>query len=155
MPLFPVTITITTTPAVSVTSTNVTYDEIRRSLGDYVYLVKQVYLLSNNLQQINGVVKYRHYNVDGNIEIENLTPTVDPYQHQNSLFFKTDQFNVVLDGQSNLNFNLLPQAQLKLEFFTNRLAKRDALDIISPNNFKQLESSMGIFSFFEDWRMEL
>lgn len=151
MPLFNVSITITTTPAVSTTATNVSYDEIRRSLGDYVYLVERVYLASNNLNQIGGVVRYKHYDVNGQIKIESLTPTVDPYQSQTTLFYSTKQFDVILDGQSNFNFNLLPNTQLKIEFFTNRLAKRDALDIITPNNFKTLESAMGRFSFFEDW----
>lgn len=155
MPLFPVTITITTTPAVSVTASNVSYDEIRRSLGDYVYLVKRVYLFSNNFNQISGVVKFQHYDVNGTINVENLTPTIDPYQTQSSLFYSTKQFNVILDGQSNFNFNLLPNTQLKLEFFTNRLAKRDALDVLNPNNFKALESAMGRFAFFEDWETQI
>lgn len=155
MPSFAVTITITTTPAVAVTASNVSYDEIRRSLGDYVYLVNRVYLFSNIFQQLNGVVKYQHYDVNGNINVESLTPTIDPYQTQKSLFYNTKKFDVVLDGQSSLNFNLLPSAEIKIEFFTNRLAKRDALDILTPNNFKELESSMGRFSFFEDWETEL
>lgn len=155
MPSFAVTITITTTPAVAVTATNVSYDEIRRSLGDYVYLVNRVYLFSNSFQQINGVVKYEHYDVNGNINVESLTPTVDPYQTQKSLYYDTKKFNVIIDGQSNFDFNLLPNTELKIEFFTDRLAKRDALDILTPNNFKELESAMGRFSFFEDWETEL
>ena len=155
MPSFAVTITITTTPAVAVTATNVTYDEIRRSLGDYVYLVERVYLFSNSFQQISGVVKYEHYDVNGNIKVESLTPTVDPYQTQKSLFYDTKKFDVILNGQSSLDFDLLPNSEIKIEFFTNRLAKRDALDILTPNNFKELESAMGRFSFFEDWETEL
>lgn len=155
MPSFAVTITITTTPAVVVTASNVTYDEIRRSLGDYVYLVERIYLFSNSFQQISGVVKYEHYDVNGNIKVESLTPTVDPYQTQKSLFYDTKKFDVILNGQSSLDFDLLPNSQIKIEFFTNRLAKRDALDILTPNNFKELESAMGRFSFFEDWETEL
>lgn len=155
MPSFPVTITITTTPAVAVTATNVSYDEIRRSLGDYVYLVNRVYLFSNSFQQLNGVVKYQHYDVNGSINVESLTPTIDPYQSQKSLYYDTKKFNVIIDGQSNFDFDLLPNSELKIEFFTNRLAKRDALDILTPNNFKELESAMGRFSFFEDWETEL
>jgi hypothetical protein len=155
MPSFAVTITITTTPAVVVTASNVTYDEIRRSLGDYVYLVERVYLFSNSFQQISSVVKYEHYDVNGNIKVESLTPTVDPYQTQKSLFYDTKKFDVILNGQSSLDFDLLPNSEIKIEFFTNRLAKRDALDILTPNNFKELESAMGRFSFFEDWETEL
>ena len=144
-----------TTPAVSIVGGNVSYGEIRQSLGDYVYLVESVYIFSNNLQQIAGVVKYQIYNVDGNKGVESLTPTIDPYQTQNSLFYKVADRSVILNGQSNLNFNLLPNVYLKLEFFTTRVAKKDALDIMYPNNFKTLESAMGKYTFFEDWTPKL
>jgi len=155
MPSFAVTITNLSTPAVSVTATNVTYDEIRRSLGDYVYLVERIYFFSDTLQQLNTIYKYEKYNVDGNINVESLTPTIDPYQTQKSLYYDTKRFVVIVDGQSSIDFDLLPNTLLKLELFTNKLAKRDALDILFPNNFKQIESAMGTYNFFEDWQTEL
>lgn len=158
MPSFSSTInTNVAPPAVTATASNVTYGEIRRSLGDYVYCVKRLYLYSNNLKQLNGLVKYQHYNVNGNIVVESLTPTIDPYQTQISLFYDTADKGLVLDGQSSLNFNLLPNSFIKVEFFATRVAKRDYLDAILPdaNNFKQLETAMGQFSFFEDWESQI
>ena len=158
MPSFSSTInTNVAPPAVSATASNVTYGEIRRSLGDYVYCVKRLYLYSNNLKQLNGLVKYQHYNVNGNIVVESLTPTIDPYQTQISLFYDTADKGVILDGQSSLNFTLLPNSFIKVEFFATRVAKRDYLDAILPdaNNFKQLETAMGQFSFFEDWESQI
>jgi hypothetical protein len=155
MSAFSPTIINNTTPAVSVVGGNVTYGELRQSLGDYVYLVESVYLYSTNIQQIGGVVKFQIYNVDGNKGVESLTPTIDPYQDQNSLFYNVRERDVILNGQSNFNFNLLPNVYLKLEFFTNRVAKKDALDIMYPNNFKTLESAMGKYTFFEDWTPKL
>jgi hypothetical protein len=144
-------------PAVSATASNVTYGEIRQSLGDYVYCVKKLYLFSNNLRQLAGLVKYQHYNVNGNIVVESLTPTIDPYQTQASLFYDTADKSVILDGQSSLNTNLLPNTFIKIEFFTTRVAKRDYLDAILPsaNNFTQLETAMGKFSFFQDWESQI
>ena len=155
MPSFTPTIIANTTPAVSIVGGNVSYNEIRQSLGDYVYYVESVYIFSNLLKQINGVVRYQIYDVNGHQSIESLTPTVDPYQTQNSLFYDVRKKDVILNGQSNFKFNLLPFATLKLEFFTNRLAKKDALDLLYPNNFKTLASAMGDYSFFEDWKPEL
>lgn len=158
MPSFSSTInTNVAPPAVTATASNVTYGEIRRSLGDYVYCVKRLYLFSNNLKQLSGLVKYQHYNVNGNQVIESLTPTIDPYQTQVSLFYDTADKGLVLDGQSSLNFNLLPNSFIKVEFFATRVAKRDYLDAILPdaNNFKQLETAMGQFSFFEDWESQI
>jgi hypothetical protein len=140
---------------VVVSATNVSYDEIKKSLGDYVYFVDKVYLFTNNIKQLTGVVKFQHYNVNGNQKIENLTPTVDPYQVQESLFYETKDFDVVLDGQSNFKFSLLPLTSLKVQFFAKRLAKKDALDALYPDNFKTLESAMGKFGFFEDWETKI
>lgn len=152
MPTISPTIINNTTPAVTIVGGNISYDEIRRSLGDYVYYVKRVYLFSTNIKQINGVVSYQIYDVNGKQSIQSLTPTVDPYQTQNSLFYDIDGKDVILNGQSSLAFDLLPNVTLKLEFFTNRLAKKDALDLITPSNFKTLQSAMGIYTFFEDWQ---
>ena len=152
MPTISPTIINNTTPAVTIVGGNISYDEIRRSLGDYVYYVKRVYLFSTNIKQINCVVSYQIYDVNGKQSIQSLTPTVDPYQTQNSLFYDIDGKDVILNGQSSLAFDLLPNVTLKLEFFTNRLAKKDALDLITPSNFKTLESAMGIYTFFEDWQ---
>ena len=152
MPTISPTIINNTTPAVTIVGGNISYDEIRRSLGDYVYYVKRVYLFSTNIKQINGVVSYQIYDVNGKQSIQSLTPTVDPYQTQNSLFYDIDGKDVILNGQSSLAFDLLPNVTLKLEFFTNRLAKKDALDLITPSNFKTLASAMGNYTFFEDWQ---
>ena len=152
MPTISPTIINNTTPAVTIVGGNISYDEIRRSLGDYVYYVKRVYLFSTNIKQINGVVSYQIYDVNGKQSIQSLTPTVDPYQTQNSLFYDIDGKDVILNGQSSLAFDLLPNVTLKLEFLANRLAKKDALDLITPSNFKTLESAMGIYTFFEDWQ---
>lgn len=158
MPSFSSTITTNVAPpAVTATTTNVSYAEIRRSLGDYVYCVKRLYLFTDNLKQLNGIVKYQHYNANGNIVIDALTPAIDPYQTQKSLFYPCADKGVVLDGQSSLNFTLLPNTFIKVEFFATRVAKRDYLDAILPNanNFKQLETAMGQFSFFEDWQSQI
>ena len=152
MPTISPTIINNTTPAVTIVGGNISYDEIRRSLGDYVYYVKRVYMFSTNIKQINGVVSYQIYDVNGKQSIQSLTPTVDPYQAQNSLFYDIDEKDVILNGQSSFAFNLLPNVTLKLEFLANRLAKKDALDLITPSNFKTLESAMGIYTFFEDWQ---
>ena len=56
MPTLSPTIITNTTPAVTIVGGNITYDEIRRSLGDYVYYVERVYMFSNNIKQINGGV---------------------------------------------------------------------------------------------------
>lgn len=155
MPAFSPKIINNTTPAVEITGSNVTYGEIKRSLGDYVYYVNKIYLQSNLLNQIKGVTKYQIYDVNGRRNVQSLTPTPSPYQFQNALYYDTKQKGVILNGQSNFKFKLLPNAELYIDFYTNRIAKRDALDLLNPNNFKSLESAMGIYTFFEDWQTQI
>jgi hypothetical protein len=54
MPTLSPTIITSTTPAVTIVGGNISYDEIRRSLGDYVYYVERVYMFSNNIKQRSG-----------------------------------------------------------------------------------------------------
>lgn len=155
MPSFSPTIINNTTPAVEVTINNVSYGEIKRSLGDYVYYVDKIYMLSNLYNQVSGVVKFQIYDVNGNKKVDNLTPIISPYQYQPALYYDTKDYDVVLNGQSNFKFNLLPNSQLMIDFYSKRVAKRDALDLLYPDNFKTLESAMGNYSFFEGWKDEI
>lgn len=155
MPSFSPTVINNVVPAVSATATNVTYEEIKRSLGDFVYFVNEMYLYSNNQLQIRGIMKYRHYDVTGNIKIENLTPAVDPYQFTNALYYKAGEQNIVVDGQNSFNFILKANTSLNFKLFTNVLSKQEALDVLHPSNFQELETIMGKFSFFEDWNNTL
>lgn len=157
MPTFNPTIINNTTPPVSAVATNVTYDEIKRSLGSSVYFVNKVYLYSNIFRQISGIVNYSHYDVNGNKTLESLTPSIDPYQFEKSIFYDLTekQRNVIMDGQNSFKFVLLANATLKFKLYTNRLTNQNALDITSVNNFKSLESAMGDFSFFEDWQKQI
>lgn len=155
MPTFSPTVIVNTTPAILVTASNVSYAEIKRSLGSFVYLVNMIYQNSNNLTQINSVLRFQHYDADGTQKVESMTPAVDPYQFQKAMFYDAKDFNIILDGRSNFNFDMQPNSTLKMELFTNRISKTDALSLFAPNNFKVLESAMGRFGFFEDWQNQI
>lgn len=155
MPSFSPTIINNSTPAISVTASNVSYNEIKNSLGDYVYLVNKLYLFSNLLNQIKSVVRFQRYDVNGQKRIQSLTPSPSPYQYQNAIYYDTRTNDIILNGQSNLKFKLLPNAELNIDFYTDRVAKKDALDLLYPDNFKRLEAAMGDFVFFEDWQKQL
>lgn len=154
MPSFSPTITTNST-AVTVTSNIVSYDQIRESLGDYVYFIEEITFLSSSLNQIQSIFLYSHYDSNGDKTLESFKPAIDPFQYQNSFDYKISEYDMILDGQSTINFTLLPSVTLQLIFKCKRIAKRDALDIISPNNFQQLESADGRFQLFEDWQKEI
>ena len=90
MPSFSPTVTVQSTPAVSVTSSGSStpsYEQVRRSLGDNVYNAYEVYLASQFLQQISGVLQFNKYDSNGNITNYDIVPFVSPYQRQKTLFF--------------------------------------------------------------------
>lgn len=138
-------------PGIQISSTNVTYDEIKRSLGDWVYGVQRVYVQSPSAQQIRGTIDYQSYDANGSKVVKTMVPGIDPYQTQNSKFFGTQEFDVILNGQSSLGLIMLPSTSLKIELFCSKIGKKDALNNFSPDNFAQIESAMGLYRFFEDW----
>ncbi len=148
------TITYNATPAVSISSSTVSYDQIRQSLGDYCYFVDDIYFNSTLLNQLKQVYQFQIYDVNGNKKFESFTPSPDPYQYQKSIFYKSKDLEtpLILNGQSNFNFTLDPNVTLQVIFFCERIAKRDALDLINPSNFLELESAMGRYKFFDKWQ---
>ena len=155
MPLFSPTITINTVPAVTISGSNITYDQVKNSLGDYAYLVDRVYIWADNPQQITGVALYNYLDATGVQRYVALTPTKDPYQNQPALYYDLKPYNVVFNGNSQLSFNLLPNVYLQLTFYSKRVGKQDKLNELNPSNFKLFETEEDLPDFFENWQEQL
>ena len=90
MATFTVSVTTNTTPAISVTVTgNTTYAQFKNSLGQFVYNIYVVYLLSTILNQIKGLFNYSKYDSSGNQNLQSILSVVSPYQFQPSIFIDT------------------------------------------------------------------
>jgi hypothetical protein len=126
-----------TTPAISVIAADggdsttgdrgVSYSQIKQSLGSYVYDVQNIYLYSDNIKQLTGAVKYNIFDSSGNINITNITPTVDPYQAFSSLFVDTLNNNIpiIFNGNSSVSAIILPNTTVEVQFLTNRIKNSD------------------------------
>ncbi len=125
MPTFTPQIINNTTPAISIQEEggSVTYAQIKQSLGTYVYNVKKLYLYSDNLSQLIGVINYNSYGADGNRNITNLTTTYDPYQLVTSLFVDISKYpiDVIFDGNSSVSTNILPNTSVQVKFMSKRI----------------------------------
>jgi hypothetical protein len=117
-----------TNGAISVISTDGTsYESILNSMGSFVYGVDEVYLKANsNSQILNGFV-VEQYDVNGYIKSFEQKPTIDPYQYQKSVFFKMAKENVVLNGQTTFDLNVLPNEVIFMNIYVNELTMRDYL----------------------------
>lgn len=118
---------------ISVQSTDGTsYESILNSMGSFVYGVDSVYLKANSNSQILNGFTIEQYDVSGYINSFEQKPTIDPYQYQNSVFFKLAKENVVLNGQTTFDLNILANEVIYMVIYTEQLALRDYL---SGNSF--------------------
>lgn len=153
MAVFFPTVNTNVPPAVAATTGDtVTYSQVKQSLGSFVYISDKFYLQSGNQSQISGIVQYSHTDANGNQRITNLISTIDPYQRQSAVYLSTEGKNIVIDGQNKFLFNLLPNSDLQIKVFANKMSNQDALNYLAPNNFQTLQDAMGNYTFFRDYQ---
>lgn len=98
------------------------YFVIQNSMGSYLYGIYYIYLQSNASEQLLQGLNFRTYDVNGEIKSFINTTTIDPYQYQNSLFVKPIRNDIVLNGRTSINFNLLPSETINFVFYVNQMA---------------------------------
>lgn len=98
------------------------YFVIQNSMGSFLYGIFYIYLQSNSPEQLLQGMNFRTYDVNGEIKNFINTTTIDPYQYQNSLFVKPISDNIVLNGRTSINFNLLPTETVNFVFYVNQTA---------------------------------
>lgn len=145
--VFNVTIINHAVPAISVVVADkgngvdgVTYKELKQSLGNQVYDVGCLYLYSDNDKQLNGVINYNIYDVNGNANITNIATLTDPYQYVGSLLVKIkDKVNspIIFNGNSSVSTTVLANTYLQIKFLADRITNK--LGLVN-NNFTQMEA---------------
>ena len=98
------------------------YFVIQNSMGSYLYGIFYIYLQSNTSEQLLQGLSFRSYDSNGDIKNFINTTTIDPYQYQNSIFVKPIRDNIVLNGRTSINFNLLPIETINFVFYVNQTA---------------------------------
>jgi len=152
MASFGVTITSNTTPAIGITiSGNTTYTQLKNSLGQFVYNVFTVYLFSSLLNQIKGLFNYSKYDSSGNQNLQSILSVISPYQYQSSIYVDTSEKNLIIDGRDYVRFNMLPNSNLQVKLYCDRVANTDYLDAQGINNFVAVESNMNDTDYFDQY----
>jgi hypothetical protein len=98
------------------------YFAIQNSMGSYLYGIYYIYMQCNSPTQLLQGLNFRTYDVNGEIKTFINTTTINPYQYQNSLFFKPISNKIVLNGRTSINFNLLPNEIVNFVFYVNQTA---------------------------------
>lgn len=103
-------------------TTGTPYFQIQNSMGGYAYGIVSIYMEADTYNQLVVGLGFRRYNVNGNIRRFVNTTTIDPYQYQKAIKFKTLIEKVVLDGRTNINFALLPSENVTFVFYVTEIA---------------------------------
>jgi len=143
------TITVNTSPGLLISTgvPGLTYEAILSSMGVFVYDVKELFYQANSINQFSNPVQYSIYDANGNIRGQQIITPVSPEQYQPTMYVKMNE--VALDGQSGLNFNMLPLEQIRFIFYANRLSNEMYIDMSGvTNNFREVEKNMQLPGFF-------
>ena len=111
--------TITTFPAPVVTIVSqdaTTYETIQQSLTTTTYVAKAVEITATSNEQITQPIEFSNYDVNGDLANFNVTPTVDPFQYQTAVELNLAERNIVFDGRTKMNVQLLGNSQTNLDF---------------------------------------
>jgi hypothetical protein len=151
MSIYSATVTNFTNGVVTIASTDTTpYSEIQASMGSINYGLTEMYIYTNSTEQLLEPLIYRNYNVNGNIDKFLDTPTVDPYQFQNSLYLKPIRDNIVFNGNTNLTFDILANQNVKFVMYVEELA--NSMLLKEPSFFQDyfFKQQYDFFSGFKD-----
>lgn len=146
MAVIPVTVT---SPLTVTLANNVTYQQFLNSLGAYVYWFEVIYLWTTNSSQISQPILYNYTDANGDAKTFTIVPTTDPYQYSPALYINIKDFDVVIDANSTIQFNILPNTTLKFKLYGDGMSV-NALNGDQKSNFSQLADSIGLPDFFDD-----
>ena len=111
------TITVFPAPVVTIVSQDsTTYETIQQSLTTTTYVATSVEITATSNEQITQPIEFSNYDVNGDINNFNVTPTVDPFQYQTAIELNLGERNIVFDGRTKMNVQLLGNSQTNLDF---------------------------------------
>jgi hypothetical protein len=135
------TITPSTSNAVSIYGDGATtYDELVNSMGSFLYEIKEIYLKANSNDQLLQPLRFYQFDANGRVDNYSQIVTVDPYQYQTSTVFKLIKDEVILNGRTTLNMELLPNESVSLVMYVNEISNKDFVtktDMFSDDFFKE------------------
>jgi hypothetical protein len=111
--------TITTFPAPVVTIVSqdaTTYETIQQSLTTTTYVATAVELTATSNEQLLQPVNFSNYDVNGDLANFTVAPASDPYQYQTALELDLGSRNIIFDGRTKMNVQVLGNSQVNIDF---------------------------------------
>ena len=152
MPITP--IITSSSPALSITCPFVvggtTYQQILQSMGTFIYGANFIYIAASSYAEITQAAFYNHFNAAGN-QVQTYLPfSVDPYQDQPALYYKTNDEDIVFDGFASLSINIYQNSIVYLKFYMTINYVGSPLDAKYDNAFETFEKVEGV-DFFDGY----
>jgi hypothetical protein len=113
-------ISVQSSAAVDVTVTGISYQELVNSLSQYNFLLRQIFLQALSFGQVMQPLSWMSYDSNGIKRYSPTIPAVDPYQYQPTILLDITPENVLLDGRSQLSFNLLASETVRFTVFAEK-----------------------------------
>ena len=159
--IIPCVVTTGVTPTISVTMPNtgilavgITYQQFLKSLGTYNYGVNFFYLSATTIQQVGVPVFYKRFDSNGNAVSTFLPFAVDPYQSQPSMYYRTNDEEIIFTGLSYIQIPVFPNQLIYFKCFTTIAYIGNELDDQGNQNgdnlFEEIEEAKQLV-FFEDY----
>jgi hypothetical protein len=129
----------------------VTYQQIKQSLGRQVYEITNLYIYSENINQLLGVIQYQIFDSNGNQQYSSIATTIDPYAGNAvaiDIDLKEYLQDFILNGNSSFSSVILPQTYVQVKWYANRIT--NALGGGGLENFKQIEIDANKPDFFNN-----
>jgi hypothetical protein len=153
---FPVQVINNIVPAITVEVADsgvpaVTYQQVKQSLGRQVYEITNLYLYSENINQLLGVIQYQIFDSNGDQNYSSIVTTIDPYEG-NAVAIDIDLTDYlqsfILNGNSSFSTIILPETYVQVKFYANRIT--NALGGGGLENFRQIEIDANKPDFFNN-----
>lgn len=137
-------------PSSSISTPNISYNQLINSLGTYNYGSEFLYLSSTTFKQIGQPFGYTHLDANG-MQISSFLPfAIDPYQELPAIYYETRPDEIIFDGMSSLTFVLYARELVYFKMFALIEYMAGDLEKFGDNNFQELEKAEGI-DIFEDY----
>lgn len=124
-------------PFVSIEMPGITYEQFINSLGQFNFSVKKMKLTASTMAQVQAVMQYQHFDVNGEKLEDAIVPNVDPYQVIPSVY--TELGGKVLDSRTSILMTFFPNESIQLILFTDEISISDLLNSMHKSNFKQVQ----------------
>lgn len=129
----------------------VTYAQVKQSLGSQVYKVNELYLYSENINQLLGVIQYQIFDSDGNQKYSSIATTIDPFAGNGvaiTIDLKPYEQSFILNGNSSFSAVILPNTYVQVKFWANRITNEFGRNL---DNFIQIQKDANRPYFFNNY----